>query len=116
MKKTINIIKMPGYEIAQVEVEIYKYGGFTFGFDWRINEFGKKELYATELYTGAKVTSICIDDSKTPRRDVVKEIQKLVDNGKIQEAIDSTKKYVAKYRESLEKEIANLPVFPMNEI
>lgn len=70
--------------IEQIEAEIFRYGGFVFGLHWSKSKY---EITATELSTGLVAGRCSYWESRSPRKDLINRIKKLVDSGEMKKSV-----------------------------
>lgn len=105
--------------ISKVEAEIYEYKGFQFGIYW--SNHHKKNIRATELQTGRSIAQVYCSGTKSPKKDLLRRIEFLVDNMNLEHAISKARNDIETTRRNLDEQIRALEqkrdcfVFPLNE-
>lgn len=111
MEKKIKIIR--NAVIVEVSAEIYRYSGYSFGLFWKYN----KDMYAYELSTG-RCVGYRTRNVKAPKQELIAEIQRDVDSGRIPQALETYKNIriekLKLLKEEYERELA-LYKLPLNE-
>lgn len=106
--------------VCETSAEIYEYKGYQFGLCWEYDTFDNR-IQAIELQTGYSVGYVCRTGTKSPKKDLLKRIEYLVDSNKIEPAISMAIKNTEHRRKNLEKRIRELEMerdccaYPMNE-